>query len=74
MSNEKVIIENTLKLLRKGKFELEGEEALAFYSLFGYWVKRLKELDAPLIPNPVIVQPPIATPEVKSKSKKPKKG
>lgn len=70
--NEKVIIENTLKLLRKGKFELEGEEALAFYSLFGYWVKKLQEFNKPAI-QPVVPSSPAIKP-ISEKPKKSKKG
>jgi hypothetical protein len=72
--NEKVVIENTLKLLRKGKFELEGEEALAFYSMFSYWVKRLQDLNKPPVQ---VVQStstikPATEPSVVKKSKKSK--
>ena len=62
---EIVAIENTLKLLRRGKFEMEGEEALAFFRLFEFWVKRLNELKAP----PISVVAPVEA----IKSEKPKK-
>lgn len=41
--NDKVIIENILKFMRRGKWELQGDEALAFSQCFEYLVKKLKE-------------------------------
>ena len=41
---ELLLLDNTLKLLRKGKFELSGEEALVFHACFEYLVNRIKEL------------------------------
>jgi hypothetical protein len=61
LNPEIVAIENTLKLLRRGKFEMEGEEALAFFRLFEFWVKRLNELKQPPIsvvkPEEIIKSP-----------------
>lgn len=42
----KVILENTLRLLRKAKFEITGEEALVIHQVFSYWVSELKKLEA----------------------------
>ena len=59
------LLENTLKLLRRGKFELTGEEAIVLYSSFDYLVKRINELKKPEVA-------PIATPApiIKEKEKK----
>jgi hypothetical protein len=46
---EITLIENTLKLLRRGKYELTGEEAIVFHSCFQYLVKRIAELNQPEI-------------------------
>jgi hypothetical protein len=67
LNPEIVAIENTLKLLRRGKFEMEGEEALAFFRLFEFWVKRLNELKQPPV-SIVKTEEPIKS----SKSKKSK--
>lgn len=51
------MIDNTLKLLQRGKYELTGEEALVYYTCFSYLVKKLNELKAPEIkisePQPI---------------------
>lgn len=44
---EIALIDATLKLLRRGKFELQGEEALVFYGCFEYLVKRMEDLKKP---------------------------
>lgn len=41
---EKTKLENILRLLRRGKWELEGEEVLAFYQCFDYLTKVLKDM------------------------------
>lgn len=65
---EIVILENTLKLLRKGKYELSGDEALVFYSSFDYIIKKIQDLKKPLTP---VVQPtPIISEPLKAKKKK----
>jgi len=46
---EIILIENTLKLLRRGKYDLTGEEAIVFYNCFQYLVKRVAELNQPEI-------------------------
>ena len=46
-------IDQTLKLLRRGKFELTGEEAIVLNGCFSYLVKRLNDLKAPLVPKQV---------------------
>lgn len=61
-NQEIILLENTLKLLRKGKFELTGDEALVFYSSFDYIVKKINELKKPDIvpvtaPAPIIKEP-----------------
>lgn len=42
--SEIIAIENVLKLLRRGKWELEGDEILAFYRSFEFLIKKLNEL------------------------------
>ena len=44
---ELAYIDSTLKLLRKGKFELTGEEAIIFNGCFQYLVRKLNELNKP---------------------------
>lgn len=68
---EIILLENTLKLLRKGKYELSGDEALVFYSSFEYLVKRINELKKPEIVQVATPAPAlkIAEPE-KAKKKK----
>jgi hypothetical protein len=57
------LLENTLKLLRRGKYELTGEEAIVLYSSFDYLIKRINELRKPEIspvataPAPIIKEP-----------------
>lgn len=78
MKIDKVKIENILKLLRRGKYELGGEEVLAFHQCFEYLVRLLQEIkkaedEAKALASakqvvPVIEQPP--TPE--KKKRKPK--
>lgn len=65
---EIVLLENTLKLLRKGKYELSGDEALVFYSSFEYIIKKIQELKKPLVP--VQVPAPAIQEPVKAKKKK----
>lgn len=65
---EIIILENTLKLLRKGKYELSGEEALVFYSSFDYLIKRIQELKKPIAPIAPIA--PMIQEPVKAKKKK----
>lgn len=47
-------IDQTLKLLRRGKFELTGEEALVLGGVFKYLVERLNQLKTPLVPKEVV--------------------
>lgn len=47
--DEKIAIENTLKLLKRGKWEMQGDEILAFHQCFIYWLKRLEQLKKPEI-------------------------
>jgi hypothetical protein len=60
---EIALIDKTLKLLQRGKYELTGEEAIIFHACFSYLVGRLNQLKAP---EQVPVQAPIKT----SKGKK----
>lgn len=53
-------IDQTLKLLRRGKFELTGEEAIVLGGVFQYLVKRMNELKAPPV-LPKQVQEPVKT-------------
>lgn len=72
-NSEIIAIDNTLKLLRRGKWEMEGEEVLAFYRLFEFWVKKLNELKQP----PVVIsqiEEPIKSSSEPSTSKKSNKG
>jgi hypothetical protein len=63
------LLENTLKLLRRGKYELTGEEAIVMYSSFDYLIRRINELKKPEIA-------PVAAPAptIKEEPKKKKKG
>jgi hypothetical protein len=61
---EKVIIENIIKLLRRAKFsEITGDEALVIHQSLDYLIRRMKALDAP----PVVIQ------QEAPKEEKPKK-
>lgn len=46
-NTEIALIENTLKLLRRGEYKLSGDEAVVFYNCFQYLVKRLNDLKKP---------------------------
>jgi hypothetical protein len=64
----KVVLENTLKLLRKARFDITGEEALVVHQVFAYWVNELKKLE-----NPVkVAEPPKEEPPVQKSAKKKK--
>lgn len=52
-----VQIDNILKLLRRGKWELQGEEILAFHQCFSYLVKLLDESKKPAIQTAVVEEP-----------------
>lgn len=52
-----IAIDNTLKLLRRGKWELEGEEVLAFYRLFEFWAKKLADLKKPPLVAEIVKEP-----------------
>lgn len=62
---EKIILENTLRLLRKGKYELSGDEAIVFHQCFSYLVDKLTNLNKPVIP--------VILPKEEQIIKKPKK-
>lgn len=71
-AQEIAILENTLKLLRKGKYELTGEEALVFYTSFDYLIKKINQLKQPeIVPSatPVnkIEEPVKSAPKKKAK-------
>lgn len=58
---EAAVIDSTLKLLRRGKFELSGDEALVFHGCFQYLVKKFNDLNKPeivIVPTetPIIVE------------------
>lgn len=72
LNPEIVAIDNTLKLLRRGKWEMEGEEVLAFYRVFEFWAKRLHDLNKPPLVASLVEQP-ITTPLTPDSEKKPKK-
>lgn len=66
-SKDEIMLQNALKLLQKGKFELTGEEALAFRQVFEYLVNKLRACKMPqVIEKP---EEPIKQ-EIKSKKKK----
>ncbi len=46
-NKEIAFIDATLKLLRKGKFEITGEEAIVLNGCFSYLVGRMNELKQP---------------------------
>jgi hypothetical protein len=71
-NQEIALLENTLKLLRRGKYELTGEEALVFYSSFDYIIRRINELKKPEI-TPVVASAPLIK-EESIKVPKKKKG
>lgn len=75
LNPEAVAIDNTLKLLRRGKWEMEGEEVLAFYRVFEYWAKRLHDLNKPPLSISPVEQPIKAPAEsaIPSEPKKSKK-
>lgn len=53
---EAAMVDATLKLLRRGKYELSGEEAIVFYNCFQYLVRKLNELNKPdlvVSPDPI---------------------
>lgn len=61
---EAALLDATLKLLRRGKYELSGDEALVFHNCFQYLVKKLNDLN-----KPDMVTTPVEEP-VKKASKK----
>lgn len=44
---EKAILENILRFLRKGKFELTGDEVLSFHQGLVYLITSIKQVDSP---------------------------
>ena len=66
-SKDEVMLQNALTLLQKGKYELTGEEALAFRQVFEYLLQKLRACQMPIsVEN---VEEPIKE-EIKSKKKK----
>jgi hypothetical protein len=71
--NESLRIENLLKLLRRGSFELSGEEALIFAQSFEWLLEKKKQLaqvSVPALPEPtqavaIVKEPPIKKPKGK---------
>lgn len=70
--NESLRIENLLKLLRRGSFELSGEEALIFAQSFEWLLEKKKQLSqasVPALPAPqpvaILKEPPIKKPKGK---------
>jgi hypothetical protein len=67
IKQEKIIIENTIKLLRKGRYEITGDEVAVFYQCLTYLIDKVKSLDTPkqtivaeskpIQPEPVIKKP-----------------
>jgi hypothetical protein len=72
VKQEMLMVENTLKTLRRGNYEFTGEECLVFQQLFSFWAKKLHELKNP---PPVIIPTPVAEPlpQVEEAPKKKKK-
>lgn len=67
--NELVRIENILALLRRGKYELTGEEILAFNQCFEYLLNKRSELKNPgpsAVATPVVVAAPALVNPIKS--------
>ena len=65
-------LEQLLKALRRGKYELEGEEVLAFAQCFA-WASTLHEaIKDSLTPKPPVVSapPPVEEPKLKTKKTK----
>ena len=67
-NREITLIDNTLKILRKGKYELSGDEAVVFYSCFQYLVQKLNDLKKPDIVQQT-EQPSLVVEPKKSKKK-----
>jgi hypothetical protein len=67
-NQEKLILENTLRLLRKGEYKLSGEEAIVFHQCFSYIVDKLKLLNKPTVVE--TISKPIEEPKTQKKSKK----
>lgn len=52
---DKVTIENTIRLLRRGKYEFTGDEAVVFYQCLQALVKELDKFKpAPVTPAPIV--------------------
>lgn len=66
-SKDEVLLKNALTLLQKGKYEMTGEEALAFRQVFEYLLQKLKACQMPLVVTKS--EEPIKE-EIKSKKKK----
>lgn len=68
--SELIRIDNILKLLRRGKWELSGEEILAFQQCFQYLLDRHKQLSKPepvAAPALAVVAPVLKSPITKRK-------
>jgi len=70
IKQEKIILENALKILRKGKYDFSGDEALVFHQCFSYLLDRLSFLSAP--PQRTTSPIPQSVPEVTTNVKQPK--
>ena len=52
-------IKNLLSMLGRGKWELQGEEILAFAQSIEFVLDLEKDLKAPIVPQPIEVKEPI---------------
>ena len=69
---EKLILENIIKILRKGKYELSGDEVIVFYQSFNYIIDKIRTIDLELKPLPPVIIPEIKEEPVSNKKKKEK--
>lgn len=67
--NKTLMYENLLKLLRRGKWELDGDEILAFYQSFSFIIKELEESKKPKLASVPVVSPIQEEPLKKGKKK-----
>lgn len=65
-------LENVIKALKRGKYELEGDEILAFAQSFA-WLSSLFDKMQADIAKPKVEPEPIKEPEPKTTEKKSKK-
>ncbi len=67
--NRTLMYENLLKLLRRGKWELDGDEILAFHQSFSFIIRELEESKKSKIASVPVVSPIQEEPKKKRKKK-----